>query len=141
MKGDNNLLLALALMERIRPQLKDDKREQLTRENLITIQRLLAQVLARIGEGKIVNVYILGNIISASDLIDTLLSSLDYYETDSETKRVIADKILSSLEDMYLEVGKYYVDRDFDYTIKLDNILNRIVDNCIRRGYYFGEEV
>ena len=42
---------------------------------------------------------------------------------------------------MYLEVGKYYVDRDFDYTIKLDNILNRIVDNCIRRGYYFGEEV
>ncbi len=137
MKGDNNLLLALALMERIRPQLKDDKREQLTRENLITIQRLLAQVLARIGEGKIENVYILGNIISASDLIDTLLSSLDYYETD----RVIADKILSSLEDMYLEVGKYYVDRDFDYTIKLDNILNRIVDNCIRRGYYFGEEV
>ncbi len=137
MKGDNNLLLALALMERIRPQLKDDKREQLTRENLITIQRLLAQVLARIGEGKIENVYILGNIISASDLIDTLLSSLDYYET----KRVIADKILSSLEDMYLEVGKYYVDRDFDYTIKLDNILNRIVDNCIRRGYYFGEEV
>ena len=141
MKGDNNLLLALALMERIRPQLKDDKREQLTRENLITIQRLLAQVLARIGEGKIENVYILGNIISASDLIDTLLSSLDYYETDSETKRVIADKILSSLEDMYLEVGKYYVDRDFDYTIKLDNILNRIVDNYIRRGYYFGEEV
>ena len=69
MKGDNNLLLALALMERIRPQLKDDKREQLTRENLITIQRLLAQVLARIGEGKIENVYILGNIISASDQI------------------------------------------------------------------------
>ena len=123
MKGDNNLLLALALMERIRPQLKDDKREQLTRENLITIQRLLAQVLARIGEGKIENVYILGNIISASDLIDTLLSSLDYYETDSETKRVIADKILSSLEDMYLEVGKYYVDRDFDYTIDRKSVV------------------
>lgn len=141
MKGNNNLLLALALIERVRPQLKEDKREQLTRENLMIMGQSLTQALIKVDEAKIDNIYILGNLIGVTDFIENLLSNPDYIETDVETKKVIADKVLSSLDDMYLEVGKYYTEREFDYTIKLEHILNRVIDNCIRRGYYFGEKV
>lgn len=141
MKGNNNLLLALALIERVRPQLKEDKREQLTRENLMIMGQSLTQALIKVDEAKIDNIYILGNLIGVTDFIENLLSNPGYIETDVETKKVIADKVLSSLDDMYLEVGKYYTEREFDYTIKLEHILNRVIDNCIRRGYYFGEKV
>lgn len=141
MKGNNNLLLALALIERVRLQLKEDKREQLTRENLMIMGQSLTQALIKVDEAKIDNIYILGNLIGVTDFIENLLSNPDYIETDVETKKVIADKVLSSLDDMYLEVGKYYTEREFDYTIKLEHILNRVIDNCIRRGYYFGEKV
>lgn len=140
-KGNNNLLTALALVETVKPQLRYDKREQIPRASLEVIKRALSQALSKINQAEISDTYIIGYLISVVEFIDVLLEQPDYMETDTETKDIITDKVMSALDNLYLEVGKYYTDKDFDHSIKLEPLLMRVVDNCIKRGYYFGETV
>ena len=140
-KGNNSLLTALALVETVKPQLRFDKREQIPRASLEVINRALTQALSKINQAEISDTYIVGYLISVVEFIDILLEQTDYTETDTETKDIITDKVLSCLDNLYLEVGKYYTDRDFDHNIRMEPLLMRVVDNCINRGYYFGETV
>jgi len=138
--GDNNLLLALSLMERVKPQLKEEKREQINRAGLTLINQMLTQALDCIiktcrDSG---NAYIIGYLIGVTNIVSALLQDESYIETDTETKELLAEKVNECMSRIYLEVGKYYTTHDFVYSVKLCPLLNRVIDTCIEQGYYFG---
>lgn len=137
---DNGLLVALTLVERVKPQLKMDKREQINRVGLQMISQSLAQALERITrvERGSINDYTAGSIVAMVEIIEGLLKDETYYETDLETKELLVSKLEECLGRIYLDVGKYYMTHEFQYSIRMSGVLDRIVDTCVEQGYYFG---
>lgn len=140
-KGNNSLLNAVALLERASAQLKSEKREQVSRSGIALIKQTLLQALDKVRSVGIKDVYILGYLIDVIDCIERLLEDDGYLETDTEIKNIITNKTLACLDLLYIEAGKYYTDNHFDYNIRLESLLVRIVDHCVGNGYYFGEKV
>lgn len=136
---DNSLLFALTLIERIEPQLKIEKREQINRISLEMISRVVKQSLKYLGCKKQEMFYALVNLFDAADLMEELLDDVDFEETTMEVKELLTDKIMKGLDIMYVEIGKYYTTNHFKYSLRLEPVLIRIINACIRNGYYFGE--
>lgn len=137
--ADNTLLIALALTERVEPQIKTCKRDQISRSTLASIQRCLVEAMAKITasgvDSDLYNYYFLDVI----DLIDALLEDDTFEVTDTETKNMISEKVNAGLEHLYLQVGEFYdTEHEFNYSKGLDNLLQRVVDKCIQGKYYFG---
>ena len=137
----NGLLIGLALLERTEPLLKADKREQISRLNLESIRLNVTKALEYIAESGVNNIYVNGYLLSAVECMEVMLANTEFIETDLETKDIIVEKITVALENLYLEVGKYYTNQDFEYNMRLFPMLKRVVDECIRKGYYFGKTV
>lgn len=138
---DNSLLMALAMIERIEPQLKLEHRDQISKANLSFIDQSLSQAVEKISKANCDTYSILSNLISALELIKILLEDETFDYTDSNTKEILGDKIMTSLQDLYLVVGKYYTNHEFNYNVRMEPLLQRIVDKCLERGYYFGINV
>ena len=136
--ASNGLLIGLTLLERTEPCLKSNKRDQLSRLNLEEIKRNLSKSLEYISDAGINDILINGYLISVVECIDIVLSNSSFVETDSETKNIIVEKTGEALNNLYVAVGKYYTTHDFDYSVRLDAILQRVINECIARGYYFG---
>lgn len=138
--NNNNLLIGLALLERLESQLKPDSREQLTKESLNLVLRTIEQALEKINNVELRNsTIILGNLISIGDLIKELTSDDDFVQTDVVTKDIICEKYAEALDDLYVQTGDYYTTRDFDYNLRLEPILVRVIKRCVRGGNYFGK--
>lgn len=139
--SDNSLLLAVALIERVKPQLQEDKRTQINRTGLNMISQAVSQALERLNKilGKDGNIYILGDLIVVLETVNNLLQEESFTETDLETKNMLTEKIAGVLSKLYMEAGRYYTNHDFDYSPRMVPILNRIIDACVEGGYYFEE--
>lgn len=134
---NNNVITAITLIERMRPMLHERDRVPIQAHHLKQIQQRLVSVLEMVS-GEVTSPLVLipfGEIIS---LIDTLLAEPHFVETTAEVKELICGKVDSALEQLYLFAGKYYETHEFDYSIGLDTILQKIVDMNVQSGYYFG---
>lgn len=141
-EGNNNVLLALALLERLEPQLKIDKREQISKSNLDLIQRTITQVLTKINSVKLDNEdAILGSLISAVDLIEDLVNDAEFVQTDTVTKEIIAAKCMEAVDLLYIAAGKYYMTHHFEYSLRVENMIIKIIKYNVRKGFYFGKDV
>jgi hypothetical protein len=139
---DNNLLTALALIERVEPQIKSEKRDQIDRNTLSSIQKFVGMALERMQGIKLYNDLVKFYFVDALSLIDALLDDDNFNETDTETKQRIAQQIRSGLDLLYIEVGRYYdKDHEFTYSNRLDDLLQRVINKCLKEGIYFGHEV
>lgn len=142
MTVSNDVLTAVALVEKIVPMLKSDRRDQITRTSVEAVKRMLGQALNKIVEIEDVNfsnvnMYLAG----AYKLTEEILQDDRFDMTDSETKKLLVGNIEKGLESLYLATGKYYrrgQGHEFDYSFGLDALLRRIIDNCIAQGFYFG---
>lgn len=139
MVTNNNVITAITLIERVRPLLHDRDRAPITIRHLLQIQqRLVAALELLSGNIKSPLVTIpLGEVVT---LINTLKEDKGFVETSAEVKKSICDSIFESLDELYVEAGKFYETNEFDYSIGLDPILQEIVNRNISRGYYFGME-
>lgn len=140
-KIDDSLLISVALLDRVVPQLKTDSREQLNRTSLNTIKQSVSHAVQKIISSGVSGIYTTGYLVGTVECIDTLLSDPNFVETDVYTKDIIASKILDALENLYIEAGKFYTENEFNYTARLEPLLNKIIDRCLQKGYYFGEDV
>ena len=135
----NSVLTSVALLERVRPMLNIDKRDQLTRQNLETIRNILNRVINNLKDHeqyfKNVTIYVAG----AYALIDDILADSEFSVTDTETKELVSKNILQACDNIYVPTGKFYFENNrFDHSMGLDPILERVVDRCIADGFYFG---
>lgn len=140
MIGDNSVLTALALLERVEPQLNIDTRCQIDRNSLVAIQHYILEVLSKIVKKGLKNHLIQTNLIQVDALITEILLDDNFEMTDLNTKELLAEKTLHALNLLYVEAGMYYdTEHEFNYTMRLNALLQRIVDRCISQGYYFGQ--
>jgi hypothetical protein len=135
---DNRLLTVVSLLERVKLKLKADRRDQLNKTELEGICRTIDQALELIMEADICIVYATAYLVDAAELTSLCVKDESFMETSSELKDSIVDKIYSGCGELYLEVGKYYTKHDFNFDIRLERLLRKIVDECIERDYYFG---
>ena len=63
-----------------------------------------------------------------------------FVETDAETKAIIVDKLNTGLSELYLFAGKYYMTHEFNYVPTKSELLVTIINECLARGFYFGED-
>jgi len=139
MNENNDVLTAVALVEKLVPMLKADKRDQVNRTTLETCNRILAQAMNKLTRFN----SSLGNIslylIGSYDLIQEMLSDTEFDMTDTTTKEVLSNNCKAALDELYLFAGKHYFkDNGFEYSMGIDSLLQRIIDSCIAQGFYFG---
>ena len=136
--GNNNLLAAVALLEGVTGQLKCGKRDQISRVTLSGLERTLAQILNKLNQITLFDTSLLGYLVTCIECIHAALGDEFYHETDTETKEIIMKKVMECLGHLYLEAGRYYTENHFNYSIKLEQLLERIVLHCIEEQYFFG---
>lgn len=143
MQGNNSYLKAFMLIRRMRPLLMPGKRGQISRASLMTLRQGVSCALEqfqRLDEKPSVVVY--GSAVGVIEVIEVLLSEETCTETDTESKEVLLSKLDTCIEAMYMDIAKYYMNHDFDLDADpLDTVLQDIIDTCIERGYYFGEDL
>lgn len=141
--GSNGYLKAFMLAKRTRPLLLGDKRAQIRRSGLTAIHQTIGRALEqlqKVGDRKN-NMFILGNMVGILELVGALLQDENYVETDTETKELLVKKLDECVSAMYMDVAEYYMTHDFDPDADaVDTVLQDIIDVCIDRGYYFGED-
>lgn len=138
----NFLLSSLQMLILASELLKADTREQLSRVNLISIKMYVVNAREKMVEQRVRDTYTAGvELRNAVEVIDTMLADSSFKETDTDTKEFIVSKIQSATRQIYKVCGVYYTTNDFDYSPGITNLLNKIIDECLRQGYYFGIEV
>lgn len=138
---NNDVLTSVALMEKVIPYLHDDSRMQINRSELSLIKQLISQASFKLNNSGVGDVYTLGVLIDVSTFLSTLLDDSTYTETDTETKDMIAAKLIDVLNKLYIMAGKYYTTNEFDFSMRLQPLLDRIINHCLTNGYYFGKEL
>lgn len=132
---NNDLLIATSVIERaIRVYVKGEKRSQLTKIELAELASSIAIALSKI---KTDNIHILGPLVDVNTLIEEMLRTESFTETDLETKEVIAQNLYDSLDLLYRECALYYQKNEFSYSVKLDTLLITIIEYCAKRGMRF----
>lgn len=137
---NNDVLLAVSLIEFTESMLQKGKRVQLSRSMLEGIQRAAGQAVNKLANAGSEFSQINYNLLGVIDLINEALSDRSFDMTDEDTKAMIVKNIDNALSDIYLAAGKYYYEEhDFDYSFGLNELLERIINRCIEGGFYFGE--
>lgn len=143
MMGDNSYLKALMLLKRTKPLLMCERRDQIQRAGLLTIQQMLLRALEQLNRVKDrkSDLLINGNMLGILEIVEMLLENPEYTSTDTETKELLSGKLTDCINTMYVDVGKYYMNHDFDMEAdQLDYVLQEVIDKCIQLGYYFDED-
>ncbi len=140
MAADNNVLMALAVLERVEPQLNVDTRSQIDRNSLIAVQHYIMQAQQKLIGINLRHCEIRTNLVEADNLIMEILSDDAFEMTDLETKELLISKIETALHLLYLDAGMYYdTEHEFAYSMRLNTLLQRIINVCVSKGYYFGQ--
>lgn len=138
-KTDDNVIIAITLLERLEPLLNADNRATINVRHLTEIHDRLTMVLQLINP--VTNdVMILTPLAATVKLISALKSESGFVETSQDVKNIICTKIKDATNALYLFAGKYYMDTNFTYTPGRVSSLRNIVDHCIANGFYFGME-
>lgn len=136
--GNNSVLIAVAVLERIQPELKSEKRVQLNRTNLTVIKQTANQAITNLMNANFRDDVVFSNLLATINIVDALLADEQYDQTDQSTKEELTDRMTTALNVLYLKAGQYYETTEFDYDPRMYKILTSIVDECIKQGYYFG---
>lgn len=140
MVADNSVLIALAILERVEPQLNAETRSQIDRNSLIAIQHYIMQAQQKLMGVELKHFEIKSNLAEADNLIIEMLADDAFKMTDIATKELIVSKIETALNLLYVDAGMYYdTEHEFKFSIGLNPLLQRIVNRCIAKGYYFGQ--
>ncbi len=137
--ADNNVISAITLMERLDPLLHRADRAPISLHHLEQIENKLQHTL-RVMNGIVTQPLIITPIAEVLTLINVVKEEKNFVETNSETKEIICEKLDTALTNLYLFAGRYYETHEFDYTFGKHATLQRIVDACVRSGYYFNQE-
>ena len=129
---NNNVLLAVTLMERIEPLLSINTRESIPRIVCSTIKRNY-KVFPYSKDSEI-----LIPILESVELLDFLCDNEGFVETDYDTKTNLIRLYQEALGALYLFAGKFYEGTEFRFSLGISDVLRRIVDFCVDSGYYFG---
>lgn len=142
-RGNNSYLKAFMLVKRTKPLLLGGKRAQVRRSGIMAIQQTMSRAWEQLqkAEGRKNNMFIVGNMVGILEIVKALLQDENYVETDTETKELLLKKLDECIDAMYPDVAEYYMTHDFDPEADpVENVLQDIIDTCICRGYYFGED-
>jgi len=138
----NFLLSSLQMLLTVSSLLKANTREQLNRTDLVSIKAYIAISREKMSEQMISSTYDANvALMNVAEVIGTTLADSSFKESDTDMKEFIVSNIERATMIMYKVCGVHYTTKDFDYSPSLPMILNRIIDECIKQGYYFGIEV
>lgn len=139
--ANNNVLIGVSLLENAETYLEKNTRVQIKKTNLEMLRRVLGQAVNKLDIPNNVEFEIINfNIISTINLLDEILKDVDFDLTDEQTKTMIIQSFDKIMSDIYVAAAKhYFVENEFDYNFGLDALLERIITNAIRGGFYFGK--
>lgn len=137
---NNGPLVALAYLKMVEPAMQFNKRAQLDRTKVLSGKDLIATAMDKITEANLDCFFTLSYLQSAVDCMDNALSDKTFVETDTEFKNIIVEKVNSAIHSLYVPVGRYYCENEFNFQEKMIPILKEIVDHCIAEKEYFGYE-
>lgn len=133
----SNLLVCCNILARIETLLEMGTRIQISRESLISIGEYLTKAVKYI-DGSIdvftSQLMIFGKCIES---IDALSEDNQFLATNNDTKNYLVDKLYPTIIEFKVNIGKYLLEREFEYSPAMDNIIKNIIDTCLENGYYF----
>lgn len=122
----NDLLSGLTTLDVAINACKPQTREPLTTFNLKHLRKLLSIVVQKLREYKI-SAITMGHIYSTLQLVDTILNSQCFVETDNAAKTTIVHELTSAFNELSVYACNWYMDNEFDYEPTLSGILNKII--------------
>ncbi len=137
--ANNDLLTAVALLERVLPLLKENTRDSIRKDTFNSVQRNLDMCMGKICQYTD-DVSILMPLAEMIKLKESLCEDADFVECSADVKKTFVDKTYMALNALYRFTGEYYMDHDFDYSDGMKLLLIRIIESCITQGFYFGTE-
>ena len=137
MAANNDVLICVALMERVLPMLKENTRETIKKSSLEQVNRNLENALSKLVP-YCKDAVILTPIMEMIELISVIKQDETFVETDNETKKVLGLKTKAALSGLYVFAGKFYITNEFNYSMGLDDLLKRIIEVCMSSEFYFG---
>ena len=75
---------------------------------------------------------------SARSSLQELISDSTFVETDSATKEYLVDRLLKAKEEYLNDLGRYILDKDFNYDTNFKSLLQEVISIGISRGNCFG---
>ena len=140
---DDDVLLSVALLERVKPFLNMNTREPISKVGLQRIRdgvtKSIEKLSSKVTNGEITK-DILTTLLEMDELIGTVLSEQTFVETDDVVKNIMVDKLMPTLDTLYKEAAIYYTTRQFNFKPGLEKLLIRIIDKAIEQGVTFGYE-
>lgn len=137
--ANNDVLVAVALLERVLPLLKENTRESIRKDTLISIHRNIDMCVGKL-HAYTQDVDIMMPLMELMQLKEALCEDADFVECSADVKKVFVEKTHMSLNALYLYAGKYYSKNEFDYSNGIKLLLIRIIESCLSQGHYFGFE-
>lgn len=136
---NDKVLSAVILMQRVVPRLCANDRSTIKRQQLLSIQQSITMALQQL-YSDCKSPLVLTPLMEVVALISNVTSDDTFVETDAETKSLIVDRVSSSMQQLYLFAGHFYMENEFTWTLAKSDVLRSIVNNCIDLGFYFGED-
>jgi hypothetical protein len=136
---NDKVLSAVNLLQRVIPRLNANDRSTIRRQPLLSIQQSVTMTLKQL-YGDCTSPLVLTPLMEVVELIDSVVKDDTFVETDAETKAIIVDKLNTGLSELYLFAGKYYMTHEFNYVPTKSELLVTIINECLARGFYFGED-
>ena len=134
---NNDILIAVSLVERALTLMKEDSREPIKKNALLQVNKLLDNSLAKFTPYT-KEVLMLTPCVEIVELIKLLTEDATFVETDNQSKTLIIKKLHDCLDSLYLFAGKFYIENEFSFSLGISDLLKRIVSNCVANNYFFG---
>lgn len=138
--ADNSLWQAISVLMRVKEQLKEGSREQINRSGLMTVKQATDIALAcvlRVPEGYI-GIKELAGLKNVCEITTAFLAEEDYSETDLETKAELCSIVGECLHLLCMDAAEYYKTHTFNFSVKMQNIINTVLDEVTASGEFFG---
>ena len=135
---NNGPLVALAYLKMVEPTMQFNKRAQLDRAKVLSGKELIVTAMDKITSAGLDCFFAQSYLQSAVDCMDNALNDKTFVETDTAFKDIIVSKVNPAINLLYVAVGKYYCQNEFNFQEKMIPILKEVVDHCIAEKEYFG---
>lgn len=119
------------------------KRTQLTRTditNIISYMNIANNAIIKTGTNN-VNIEVRTMILDITETCNSMLQDDNFTATSVNIKDTLYETVRKCTYRLYLDCGKYYNEEaEFEYSPRLDGLLQSIVNACIEQNYFFGLE-
>ena len=134
---NNKVLESCLFIEGALEHTHHDTRTPITRGELRMIKGKLSNALINLSNAG-ADVMITIPLNKVLELVVEVLNDENLKDSADFVKDKIVSELQTILPQVYLYCGKYYETVEFDYNPAMTKVVNRVIDNCIRNGYYFG---